>query len=503
MKRYLTALLIVAAIGVSVGQTKTSVTFKVNMGVAAAKGKLMIATDKVYLSGSMNGWNATSIPMTRTASTTDTMYTVTLADMVVDSVYHYKFLAGSNWELLKDSTGKDDDNVHRLYKPKVNAADNILPAAFYSNDNVYPKYSLKPIKISFKCNMELDIAKGGFDPATDKVSLRAGFNGWAEGATVLKKPLSGTVYTYDTTMALIPGFAFDYVYTYSYHGNNATWESANTNIDVSEADYAAGTTTSSKYFDNHDKTSSLTGYTLYLETNCKKAKADIGGVQTPFPHGIKKIAVVGTEYPMVWPALGWPNSDTSHLVLWMNDSGTDGDKVANDSIWTIKINLLKGASFNIAYKYAVNYGMDGDNAGSNDNEIYLPGGDANHHLIILNRDVTTVWVHDVWGKFDSTKILTSVATTTNTVVKNYELSQNYPNPFNPSTTIKFSVPEAGFVSLKVYNLLGEEVATLVNDVKPASENTVSFDASHLASGLYIYRISAKNYTASKKMMLLK
>jgi hypothetical protein len=501
MKRYLTALLIFAAIGISVGQTKTSVTFKVNMGVAAAKGKLVIATDKVYLSGSMNGWNGTNIPMTRTASTTDTMYTVTLADMIVDSVYHYKFLAGSNWELLKDSTGKDDDNVHRLYKPKVNAADNILPVAYYSNDNVYPKYSLKAIKVSFKCNMELDIAKGGFDPAADKVSLRAGFNGWAEGATVLKKPLSGTIYTYDTTMAMMPGNGVDYVYTYTHKGN-VTWEHQNGWALLTETDYTAGTLTDSKYFDYHDKTSSLTGYALYLETDVSKAMADIGGVKTAFPNGVKKIAVVGTEFPMIWPALGWPDADTSKLTLWMNDGGINGDKVAGDKKWTIKLDLGKGASFDIAYKYSINYGMAVDNGGSNDNELFTTG-DANHHLLIQNPAVTAVWVHDVWGKVDSTKILTSVETSANTVVKTYDLAQNYPNPFNPSTTIKYIVPEAGFVSLKVYNLLGEEVATLVNGVKPASENTVTFNASRLSSGIYIYRITAKNYSAAKKMMLVK
>jgi hypothetical protein len=501
MKRYLTALLIFAAIGVSIGQTKTSVTFKVNMGVAAAKGKLVITTDKVYLSGSMNGWNGTSIPMTRTASTTDTTYAVTLTDMIVDSVYHYKFLAGSNWELLKDSTGKDDDNVHRLYKPKVNAADNILPAAYYSNDNVYPKYSLKPIKISFKCNMELDIAKGGFDPATDKVSLRAGFNSWGEGVTPLKKPLSGTIYTYDTTMAMLPGASFEYVYTYS-HNANTTWEHQNGVILLSDSEYTTGAKTDLKYFDYHDRTSSLTGYTLYLETDVSKAMADIGGVKTAFPNGVKKIAVVGTEFPMIWPALGWPDADTSKLKLWMNDGGNNGDKVAGDKKWTLKLDLAKGASFDIAYKYAINYGMAVDNGGSNDNEIFT-SGDANHHLLILNHAVTTVWVHDVWGKIDSTKIVTSVETAANTVVKNYDLAQNYPNPFNPSTTIKYIVPEAGFVSLKVYNLLGEEVATLVNDVKPASEYTITFNASRLASGLYIYRLNAKNYSAAKKMMLLK
>ncbi|MEN8193888.1 MAG: T9SS type A sorting domain-containing protein [Bacteroidota bacterium] len=85
----------------------------------------------------------------------------------------------------------------------------------------------------------------------------------------------------------------------------------------------------------------------------------------------------------------------------------------------------------------------------------------------------------------------------------YSLSQNYPNPFNPTTEINFSIPESGLVTLKIYNVLGQEVAELVNDVKSAGSYQVTFDASDLTSGMYVYTITAGNYTAVKKMMLLK
>ena len=85
----------------------------------------------------------------------------------------------------------------------------------------------------------------------------------------------------------------------------------------------------------------------------------------------------------------------------------------------------------------------------------------------------------------------------------FELSQNYPNPFNPSTTIKFSVPEANNVILKVYNILGQEVKTLVNQQMAAGAYTVNFDASHLASGMYIYSLQSGSFSVTKKMMLLK
>ncbi len=85
----------------------------------------------------------------------------------------------------------------------------------------------------------------------------------------------------------------------------------------------------------------------------------------------------------------------------------------------------------------------------------------------------------------------------------YSLNQNFPNPFNPSTKIQFSIPENGMVTLKVFDILGREVMTLVNEELPASYKTVEFDASQLTSGIYFYRIQVNNFTAVKKMILMK
>ncbi len=85
----------------------------------------------------------------------------------------------------------------------------------------------------------------------------------------------------------------------------------------------------------------------------------------------------------------------------------------------------------------------------------------------------------------------------------YILEQNYPNPFNPSTTINYSIPEDGFVKLAVYNLLGEEVATLVNSFQKADRYNISFNASDLSSGVYVYKIESTNFSASRKLVLMK
>jgi len=85
----------------------------------------------------------------------------------------------------------------------------------------------------------------------------------------------------------------------------------------------------------------------------------------------------------------------------------------------------------------------------------------------------------------------------------YSLDQNYPNPFNPATVIKYSVPKSGFVSLKVYNILGQEAATLQAGFQKAGSYKVKFDASKLSSGVYLYRLESSGSTLTKKMILMK
>ena len=85
----------------------------------------------------------------------------------------------------------------------------------------------------------------------------------------------------------------------------------------------------------------------------------------------------------------------------------------------------------------------------------------------------------------------------------FSLSQNYPNPFNPTTKISFDIPKQGFVTLKVYDVLGKEVATLVNDVTKSGSYEVSFDASKFASGVYFYTLQTDGFVQTKRMMLIK
>ncbi len=104
---------------------------------------------------------------------------------------------------------------------------------------------------------------------------------------------------------------------------------------------------------------------------------------------------------------------------------------------------------------------------------------------------------------DGTFEYSDVVTVTVGVPVLYSLSQNYPNPFNPETRIDYTLPEQQNVSLRVYNMLGEMVKELVNEVKPARSYSVTFEASNLPSGIYIYRIQTESFTLNKKMTMMK
>ena len=104
---------------------------------------------------------------------------------------------------------------------------------------------------------------------------------------------------------------------------------------------------------------------------------------------------------------------------------------------------------------------------------------------------------------ENTDALTDVENQQYEIPAKYSLSQNYPNPFNPTTQIYVSIPESGMYTLRVYNVLGQEVAVLLNDQISSGIHTFNFDASNLTSGIYFYNFSGNNFTQTKKMMLMK
>lgn len=135
---------------------------------------------------------------------------------------------------------------------------------------------------------------------------------------------------------------------------------------------------------------------------------------------------------------------------------------------------------------------DADATGSREGILTYSPANEDKSWAEVNR-WTYTWIGDKFTDVDELS----------TLPMRYELSQNYPNPFNPTTKIRFSVVETGNVTLKVFNSLGQEVKTLVNEVKAPGVYETNFDASELSSGLYIYKIQAGSFVSAKKMMFLK
>ncbi len=118
--------------------------------------------------------------------------------------------------------------------------------------------------------------------------------------------------------------------------------------------------------------------------------------------------------------------------------------------------------------------------------------------------ITALNNEEIFAISDSCFVITDlVGITKNNLRSDFSLSQNYPNPFNPDTKIEYYIPVKEFVELSVYNVLGQKITTLVNDIKTAGLHTINFNAGNLSSGMYFYKITAGDFSSLRTMILLK
>jgi hypothetical protein len=113
------------------------------------------------------------------------------------------------------------------------------------------------------------------------------------------------------------------------------------------------------------------------------------------------------------------------------------------------------------------------------------------------------WIHSFTTELDPGADITAIPNKDDFLVSDYVIDQNFPNPFNPSTTIGYAILNDAYVTLRVYNMLGQEVASLVDGYQTAGRKSVTFDAAGLSAGTYVYRFEADGSTESKKMLLVK
>jgi hypothetical protein len=201
----------------------------------------------------------------------------------------------------------------------------------------------------------------------------------------------------------------------------------------------------------------------------------------------------------------WVAADTTggapptQTMLVCNDAGLNGDKVAGDHVWSRLVTIAAGVGGGVKeYKYGAMYPGASAAAGTQAHVMDNENGFGLNHQFILH-DATAIDLKVTWGIMG----LVDVRPVKDAIPVKYDLGQNYPNPFNPATTIRYSLKERGIVTLKVYNLIGQEVVTLVNSEQPAGVYEVNFDAGRLTSGVYLYTLNTGNFTQTKKMILMK
>ena len=128
--------------------------------------------------------------------------------------------------------------------------------------------------------------------------------------------------------------------------------------------------------------------------------------------------------------------------------------------------------------------------------VYVTGMAENNGYIYISTDYNSIWS-------SALSTLTDIKSSWNQLPVDFNLSQNFPNPFNPTTNIQYSVGKVQHVSLKVYDILGNEITTLVNEVKIKGIYTVKFNGANLASGIYFYKLQTESYSETRKMLLMK
>jgi hypothetical protein len=445
----------------------------------------------------------------------------------------YKFTytkSGSvNWESISDrqSIIKNDTT---LYWKWFNDAPYVAPVV---SDTVV---------VTFAADMARAISERGF-AIGDTLVVRSGYNATAKEVREKRLTRQGvsTVYLASDSVIAAIGKTLNYQYYVIKNGvdyrevyfdfNNPDPTSASAErrrINVTGKTFAAQDTTSNildsrrkpRFRSMQKLTKSVTvTYTVdvrpayYTVKNASKKLVAtnvtpyvIGNADSVISWGVwmNGPAVGGWDQPS---GTGWGPGRRSYLPAKMWDDGPaggHGDAVAGDSVFSLKF-VYKKDSVNSIVGQEFKFGIGGF-----DNE----GGFGNNHIENIS-DADTVFTipsqfgsidprfYNAWN-FDLKKPQTPTSVEGEAGVPLvYELRQNYPNPFNPTTSIQFTLPEKSSVTLKVFNMLGQEVATVVSGEKLAGVHTVQFDASSMASGIYFYQIKAGDFLSLRKMVLIK
>jgi Secretion system C-terminal sorting domain len=485
--------------------------FKVDMTLPL-KSAAMGLTDTVGVTGDFTGWGTSGtgfLMMTKDAHDSD--YAVLADSLTSGRTINFKFIyfhGGVQWESPTINTV----GGNRTYF--VPEQDSSLDSVYWSDVN--PNVQLGTGNINFTCDMGVMTAIGIFNPAQDSVLISAGFNGWTTNdptAWMQQNPINDSEYFF--TQAFVNAPYGDNPYKYYVKKHNPTgldtlwtdgyerpihWLGGNRETTF----HGLANQDTSDYYDDI-----LPDWIVPAGTNLKVTfTVNMNPAMNPALQAVPfnpatDVVYFESEQPTFRRTQGWWEGSTDTLNYFPLTA--KGNGIYSGTL-TVKDPTFNAFQYIYEFKSGSTWTAEPISFGV-ESRVRFVGQDAPNHF---PKNPWTMPM-DTWTNNEIKPdqevnpyiSLTGVRTITQVTPNTYTLSQNYPNPFNPSTKINFSIQKAGLVTLKVYNILGQEVATLVNYELKAGTYSSVFDASRFSSGVYFYTIRSGNFVQSKKMMLLK
>ncbi|MCB2199282.1 T9SS type A sorting domain-containing protein [bacterium] len=487
-KVFVALLLVMVASGAAFA---TDVTFQVNMSFQETLGTFNPAEDMVVVRGTFNEWGGNAEEVTDQG---DGIYAGTFD--ITPGDHNYKFVivaaGGDSWEDIDDRAVTVGDEAMTL------------DLVWFENQEPVEQTS---VELLFQVDMQVQILNGTFDPENHQVVVRGShpsIGDWGGAVAVLERETGSDVYSAWIEFADVAiGTAIEYKYVIVPDAGDDVWESSPNRSftptgeeEDSDENGFGEIVTDVVYFANVSADDILTSdLMVHFLVNVrpafyKLADPDSSIIDVQTQDEITEITEVNVAgFFNNWP---WGGFDAEHILA---DDGAGVDETAGDTIYSKDVQFFAGDPKELIFKFGLN-GYDVE-----------AGVEANHR-VMLDVETAPYVIYAVFGTngtlYDPYLGLVSVdPQENNTMPERFSLDQNYPNPFNPTTTVGFSLPEAGEFMLTVFNVNGQVVSLENLGHMQAGQYTATIDGSKLSSGTYFYTLQGNGYIATRKMTLLK
>ncbi len=475
--------------------------FKVDMNVQIAEERFNPVSDFVVVRGDFQidagdaaNWSDNFFLMSDDDHDNIYNITINMGTEFIGNNYLYKFVInGSNYE------GFQGDRPFTLTEPEVD-----LPVVFFNNDEI--ANTIVTNTFYFSADLSQFIVDGDFDVYQDEIHVEGlDWDGLGEvvggDRVCIPYALNPSLYEAELSVKGVLGDSTRWkfrAYPENRWGNFGGWETTPDRWIKFEED--------GSFIELPVVSPSIVplkgpltqDVTVLFAVNMNGAVNRFNYEPIPVDE-INYVGIKGSDSLFGSWGGSWNMSDTSSGQIYpLNDDGINGDKSAGDNIWSANVVFAKGHTRDaIMFKFCANYpGAKEATTGTNYLDNEMPGG-SDHSYIL--KDIPTQEVSFIFG----TREEVSVEELDLPISKSFSLEQNYPNPFNPETVIRFNLPSQSAVTLKVYNVLGQEVSTLINSTISAGYKEVRFNGAGLSSGIYFYTLQAEGFSQSHKMVLLK